>query len=65
MAMLALRLNHVVPGDELIEQLWGEAPPASATASLYSLVSLVRRTLARCHSADGGVHLRNPDESGR
>ena len=61
LAMLALRLNDVVPGDELVDQLWGETPPASATASLYSLVSLVRRTLARCHSADGGVNLQTRD----
>src|ERR1700730_2818351 len=57
LAILVLRLNRVVSGDELIDQIWGETPPASVTASLYSLVSIVRRTLAGCHSAAGGVHL--------
>ncbi len=46
LAALALRPNRVVPRDTLVEEIWGEAPPASATATLHSHVSRLRRTLA-------------------
>src|SRR5205807_724154 len=57
LAMLALRLNQVVPRDELIDELWGGCPPASATTSLHSLVSRLRGALAECASGTAGVVL--------
>lgn len=42
LALLLLRLNEVVPVDELIEQLWHPVPPASAKASLHNHVSRLR-----------------------
>jgi DNA-binding SARP family transcriptional activator len=57
LASLVLRLNHVVPRDELVELLWGEAAPPSAATSLHSLVSRLRRILADCSGGAEGVVL--------
>nr|WP_322921062.1 AfsR/SARP family transcriptional regulator [Nocardioides sp. S-34] len=45
LALLALRLGHVVPADELVEQAWPEAPPATAAAALRVHIARLRRTL--------------------
>ncbi|WP_370218060.1 BTAD domain-containing putative transcriptional regulator [Kitasatospora sp. GAS1066B] len=45
-AVLALRTNSVVSRDDLIDYIWGEAPPATAAGSLHTYVSGLRRTLA-------------------
>src|SRR6266508_2352893 len=39
LALLLLRANQVVPVDEIVEDLWGAQPPASATKSVQALVS--------------------------
>jgi DNA-binding SARP family transcriptional activator len=39
LALLLLRANEVVPVDEIIEALWGDEPPSSATKSVHALVS--------------------------
>ncbi|MGW4114433.1 BTAD domain-containing putative transcriptional regulator [Actinosynnema sp. NPDC004786] len=44
-ALLALRANEAVSRDELIDGVWGDAPPATAGASLYTYVSGLRRAL--------------------
>ncbi len=46
LAMLVLHLNRVVPLDVLVEELWGERPLASASASAQTLVSRLRRSLS-------------------
>jgi YVTN family beta-propeller protein len=46
LALLLLRANLVVPVDEIVEDLWGARPPASATKSVQALVSKLRRVLA-------------------
>jgi DNA-binding SARP family transcriptional activator len=46
LAMLVVHLNRVVPLDAIIEELWGERLPASASASVQSLVSRLRRSLS-------------------
>src|SRR5918994_7361565 len=43
--MLALRANHTVSADELIDGLWGEDPPASAAKNLQLYVSQLRKAL--------------------
>ena len=43
--MLALAVGTPVSKDRLVEQLWGEAAPRTATATLESYVSLLRRRL--------------------
>jgi DNA-binding SARP family transcriptional activator len=45
LASLLVRANQVVALDRLIEELWGEQPPAQATASLQAYVSNLRQSL--------------------
>ncbi|MDF2739153.1 MAG: transcriptional regulator, putative ATPase, winged helix family [Actinomycetia bacterium] len=45
LAVLLLHANQVVTLDRLIEELWGEQPPAQATASLQAYISNLRRAL--------------------
>jgi DNA-binding SARP family transcriptional activator len=47
LALLLLRAGHVVSTDEIVDALWGERPPASALANLYSYVSGLRQLLGR------------------
>ncbi|MBY8850209.1 AAA family ATPase [Saccharothrix sp. MB29] len=44
-AVLALRADQVVSRDELVDAVWGDAPPATAAASLHTYVSGLRRVL--------------------
>jgi DNA-binding SARP family transcriptional activator/tetratricopeptide (TPR) repeat protein len=46
LAMLALSAGQVVPVPELIDAIWEERPPRSARASLHSLMTRVRQSLA-------------------
>jgi DNA-binding SARP family transcriptional activator/ABC-type transport system substrate-binding protein/DNA-binding beta-propeller fold protein YncE len=45
LAILLLHANEVVSRDRLIEELWGDRPPASAPHSLEVYVSRLRKTL--------------------
>jgi DNA-binding SARP family transcriptional activator/pimeloyl-ACP methyl ester carboxylesterase/class 3 adenylate cyclase len=45
LAMLLLRREEVVPGAQLIEALWGEAPPGTAQTALHGHVSTLRKLL--------------------
>jgi DNA-binding SARP family transcriptional activator len=45
LAALLLRANEVVPTDSLIDALWGERPPRTATTSLQNGVSQLRKLL--------------------
>ena len=47
LAALALRAGEVVSTDRLVEDLWGEAPPASANGSLQNVVFGLRKLLGR------------------
>ena len=53
LAILLLHANEVVSRDRLIDELWGEQPPASAPHSLEVYVSRLRKTL----QASGGEQL--------
>ena len=44
-AILALRANEVVAIDRLIDDLWGENPPSTATHTVQVFVSRLRRAL--------------------
>jgi peptide/nickel transport system substrate-binding protein len=46
LAILALRSNAVVSVDELVEGLWGDEPPASATKLIQHYVSQLRKLLS-------------------
>jgi predicted ATPase/DNA-binding SARP family transcriptional activator/pimeloyl-ACP methyl ester carboxylesterase len=43
LALLLLRRGEVVPGAQLIEALWGEAPPGTAQTALYGHISALRK----------------------
>ena len=45
LALLLLRANHVVATDFLIDAIWGEQPPRTATTSLQNLIVALRRLL--------------------
>src|SRR5215207_4600690 len=46
LAFLLLHANELVPRDRLIEELWGDAAPATVNAVLNGYLSKVRRVLA-------------------
>ena len=65
LAVLVLRAGEFVPRSALIDALWPEAPPASATQSLESYVSRLRAALRAAGATDqtlvsapGGYRLR-------
>ncbi|WP_169806668.1 BTAD domain-containing putative transcriptional regulator [Microtetraspora malaysiensis] len=45
LALLLLNAPHVVPLDQLIDRLWADEPPSSATGTLQAYISHLRRTL--------------------
>lgn len=45
LAILLLRANEVVSRERLVEELWGEQPPKTATASLQNSISQLRKLL--------------------
>jgi DNA-binding SARP family transcriptional activator len=45
LALLLLEPGRVVPVDRLIDALWGEQPPRTATTSLQNFISQLRKTL--------------------
>jgi predicted ATPase/DNA-binding SARP family transcriptional activator len=57
LALLLLRANEVVSSDQLVEELWAGAPPASGAKGLHVHVSRLRRALAAGHSDLDGERL--------
>ena len=45
LGILLLRANEVVSRDVLVDELWGDRPPASAAHSVEAYVSRLRKTL--------------------
>jgi DNA-binding SARP family transcriptional activator len=45
LALLLLRANKAVSSERLVDQLWGEHPPRTATTSLQNTVSQLRKLL--------------------
>jgi DNA-binding SARP family transcriptional activator/ABC-type branched-subunit amino acid transport system substrate-binding protein/streptogramin lyase len=46
LTLLLLHANEVVPSDRLIDELWGERPPATASKVVQGYVSQLRKALA-------------------
>jgi DNA-binding SARP family transcriptional activator/ABC-type branched-subunit amino acid transport system substrate-binding protein len=72
LAALLLRAGEVVSQDRLIDDVWGEAPPATAAKTLQAYVSRLRKALAdesrerpivRLETQGHGYVLRIPPES--
>jgi DNA-binding SARP family transcriptional activator len=45
LAVLVLHANEVVPSERLLDELWGDHPPAHASAALHNYVSRLRKDL--------------------
>ena len=60
LALLVVHANEVVSRDRLIDVLWGDGPPPSATQTLQGLVSRLRQTLGddRLETRPPGYRLR-------
>jgi DNA-binding SARP family transcriptional activator len=58
LAMLALQANRAVPADRLVEGVWGEEPPASASKMVQHHVSRLRRLLAAGNGAAAEIVTR-------
>lgn len=52
LAQLALAGGHIVPGEQLIDGVWGEDPPATATNTLQYHVGVLRKSLAAAGAPD-------------
>jgi DNA-binding SARP family transcriptional activator len=63
LALLLLHRNHVVPTERLIDDLWGDDPPARATKTLQVYVSQLRKELGadRLVTRPPGYELRVTD----
>jgi DNA-binding SARP family transcriptional activator len=63
LALLLLRRNEVVPTERLIDDLWGDEPPARATKTLQVYVSQLRKELGadRLVTRPPGYELRVAD----
>jgi DNA-binding SARP family transcriptional activator len=52
LALLLLHANEALGTDRLIEELWGERPPAAAAKTLQVTISRLRKALARGADSD-------------
>src|SRR6185312_636748 len=55
LAALALNAGHVVSAERLIDDLWGDEPPATAATALQVYVSRLRKSLG-----EGAIETREP-----
>ncbi len=65
LAMLLVHANRVVSADRLTDTIWGDHPPATATNTLQTYVSQLRRVLGRASLQSrptGYVLLVGPDQ---
>jgi DNA-binding SARP family transcriptional activator len=65
LAMLLVHANEVVSNDRLIDALWGDSPPATASTALHGHVSALRKQLGatRIETVQPGYRLPvEPDE---
>jgi DNA-binding SARP family transcriptional activator len=58
LALMLLRANRVLAPEEIVRQLWGDQPPATARAQVHALVSAVRQALP------DGRHILRTQEHG-
>jgi SARP family transcriptional regulator, regulator of embCAB operon len=60
LTVLLIRSDQVVPLDQLITEIWGEAPPRRAMAGLHVYISQVRKFLDRPGRTENPVVTRAP-----
>ncbi|TLP52367.1 AAA family ATPase [Microbispora tritici] len=64
LALLLLNAPHVVPLDQLIDRLWSDEPPSSATGTLQAYISHLRRTLEPLRSPRSPAQVLRTREPG-
>lgn len=52
LAVLTLHANQVTPQEQLVDAIWGEAPPETARTQVQSAISALRKVFARAGSPD-------------
>ncbi|MFD0446150.1 winged helix-turn-helix domain-containing protein [Streptomyces indonesiensis] len=57
LAVLLVEAQRVVGIDQLIDRVWGEAPPRTVRSTLYSYITRIRAALQSPGSKTGGVDL--------
>ncbi|RSN56828.1 BTAD domain-containing putative transcriptional regulator [Actinomadura sp. WAC 06369] len=60
LADLLARRGHVVSADRLLDDLWGDAPPAGGVRTVRSKVSLLRRVLEEAEPGGRGLLVSRP-----
>lgn len=60
LATLLIRAGQIVSVDQLIGEVWGEAPPRRATATLYVYISQLRKLLYSTSGEMPGLETRAP-----
>src|SRR5215207_7874311 len=58
LALLLVHANETVSIERLIDELWGESPPATAARTLQAHVSRLRKALGAGNGADGMIVTR-------
>jgi DNA-binding SARP family transcriptional activator/tetratricopeptide (TPR) repeat protein len=58
LVLLLLNRRHVLSISRIVDELWGERPPRSATNLVQQYVSRVRRYLLRCATGQAGRDVR-------
>ena len=53
LALLLLHANEVVSSEQLVHELWGERPPATAAKSVQVYVSSLRKVLGPANGTTG------------
>ncbi|MFJ6798011.1 AfsR/SARP family transcriptional regulator [Streptomyces sp. NPDC091268] len=67
LAVLALHADQVTPQEQLVDAIWGEAPPETARTQVQSAISALRKVFARAgrpdaiETAAAGYRLRLAD----
>jgi DNA-binding SARP family transcriptional activator len=54
-AMLVLNANEVVSRDRIVDEVWGERPPPTATKLVQLYVSAMRKVLGHGEPPPGGA----------
>ncbi|GDY31739.1 AfsR/SARP family transcriptional regulator [Gandjariella thermophila] len=63
-ALLALRSNTPVQVPEIVDELWGDAPPGSAIPTLHTHIYNLRKLLANCASEDDSGEVLRTEQRG-
>jgi DNA-binding SARP family transcriptional activator len=56
LGVLLLHANETLSTDRLIDELWGEHPPPTATKAVHVHISRLRKALVRKRSDNGNGH---------